>query len=343
LTNLEVALFGAGTTRNGIRATVRKVIGDLGYDPEATIASAKINHTLFGDTNFAVPTSMFCQLFAHCAKVTACQDFGMLVGAEGSLSWLGQIGFVAQNADNVGTALKTISTCFRHHDRSAVVELKSAGKFVSLSYAPLIEMEGQEQWLCGVMSCGVSFMRELCGANWTPEAVTFGIRRPENTRLFDAFFHTNLIFDVAESAILFDPAWLLHRISHAEPELYDLLLKEVKRELDHTPPDIDLELLRLVRTLIGTGQCSSEKIGELLGVSVRTLYDKFSKQGKTFQRVVDEVRFEMAKQFMKNTDMSLREISNRLDYSEVSAFTRAFHRWSGTPPASWRSSVHKIQ
>lgn len=156
-------MFGAGTTRNGVRASIRNVVSGLGYDPDAVISAAKINHSLYADHEFAVPTSMFCQLMAHCAAETSCQAFGMLVGTEGALSWLGRIGFVAQNSDNVADALKVIGNYFHLHDRSAVVELKPRGDLIALSYAPLVEMEGQDQWLSGVLSCAVRFMRELCG------------------------------------------------------------------------------------------------------------------------------------------------------------------------------------
>src|ERR1700710_2079311 len=100
-------MFGAGTPRNGIRTAVRKVIRSLGYDVDATIAAASINHALWADQDYPIPTSMFGQIFAHCAKATSCSDFGMLVGAQGSLSWLGRIGFMAQHADNVASALNS--------------------------------------------------------------------------------------------------------------------------------------------------------------------------------------------------------------------------------------------
>jgi AraC-like DNA-binding protein len=313
-------------------------VSGLGYDPVAIISGASINQVLYADPEFAVPTLMFSRLFAHCARATACQQFGLLVGAEGTLSWLGPIGFMALNAPDVVTALKTIGTYFAAHDRSAAVALKPQGDLISLSYTPLIVMEGQDQWLSGVMSSGVSFLRELCGTSWAPAAVTFAIRHPANTRLHDDFFRARLSFNAAENAILFDPVWLGHKISRAEPELFELLRKEVERQKGAESVDAGLELLRMVRALVGTGQCSSKTVSGLLGIPIRTLYDRLSKQGKTFQGVVDDIRFETAKQLMRNTDMALHDISDRLDYSEISAFTRAFHRWSGTSPGKWRSN-----
>jgi AraC-like DNA-binding protein len=77
----------------------------------------------------------------------------------------------------------------------------------------------------------------------------------------------------------------------------------------------------------------------LLGVSVRALSGRLEENGTSFKQIVEDVRFEMAKQLIQNTDMPLRDISERLDYSEISAFTRAFSRWSGIAPGNWRRSM----
>ena len=40
---------------------------------------------------------------------------------------------------------------------------------------------------------------------------------------------------------------------------------------------------------------------------------------------------------LEDTDMITAEISEALDYADASAFTRAFRRWTNSPPAAWRS------
>jgi AraC-like DNA-binding protein len=93
---------------------------------------------------------------------------------------------------------------------------------------------------------------------------------------------------------------------------------------------------RIVRALIGTGQCSAEKISDILNIRPRSLHGRLISRGKTLQQIIEDMRFEIAKQLMRNTPLALAEISARLDYSEVSAFNRAFNRWAGVPPGDWR-------
>ena len=57
-----------------------------------------------------------------------------------------------------------------------------------------------------------------------------------------------------------------------------------------------------------------------------------------FQALVEDDRREMALRLLDDTDASVTEIALALDYSETSAFTRAFRRWQGISLAQWRSS-----
>jgi AraC-like DNA-binding protein len=56
---------------------------------------------------------------------------------------------------------------------------------------------------------------------------------------------------------------------------------------------------------------------------------------------VDETRFEIAQQMLRDSAMEVGQIAELLDYAGVSAFTRAFRRWSGTTPAAWRAESRR--
>jgi AraC-like DNA-binding protein len=329
-------MFASGTTRVGGMKAIFEVITNLGYDPDPIIRRSGLSRESLADPDFIVPSSIFGELFQHCVDATGCRHFGMLVGAEGSFAWLGRIGFIARNSENVLSALKNLGEYFFHHDRSALVVLTQTDDFASLSYTLLFEMEARAQWLSGVMCFGVKIMRELCGPSWKPSEVTFAMPRPADIRPYEKFFRSKLSFDSSETALLFDSNWLGHVVEDAQPELCRLLIKDLEKDASLAIPDFPQDVLRIARTFIGTGQCSAEKISGLLGVSTRSLYAKLAAHDTSFKLVVEGARFEMAKQLIQNTDMPLSGISERLDYSEISAFTRAFSRWAGTSPGNWR-------
>ena len=73
-----------------------------------------------------------------------------------------------------------------------------------------------------------------------------------------------------------------------------------------------------------------------LFMSPASLQRKLAKEGVTFQTIKDELRRDLAITYLKTTAMSLKELADRLGFSESSAFQRAFKMWTGTAPGSYR-------
>ena len=84
-------------------------------------------------------------------------------------------------------------------------------------------------------------------------------------------------------------------------------------------------------------RCSSEAIARHLSVNRRTLSRRLRGVGAGFKALADEVRFDIARQLLTETDITLAQVSAALDFSEPAAFTRAFRRWSGRTPSEWRT------
>jgi AraC-like DNA-binding protein len=81
---------------------------------------------------------------------------------------------------------------------------------------------------------------------------------------------------------------------------------------------------------------SGDDAARRLHLHRRTLNRRLKDAGTTFRQMLDEVRFELAREMLSDTSLHITEIAARLGYRMPSAFTRAFRRWSGNSPARWR-------
>jgi AraC-like DNA-binding protein len=94
---------------------------------------------------------------------------------------------------------------------------------------------------------------------------------------------------------------------------------------------------RVLQTELLKDTCSVAAIARLFSMHRRTLHRHLRMEGVAFRQVANEIRFEIACDLLANTEMTLGQIAAALRYSEPSAFTRAFRRWSGQTPSAWRS------
>jgi AraC-like DNA-binding protein len=76
-----------------------------------------------------------------------------------------------------------------------------------------------------------------------------------------------------------------------------------------------------------------------LGLSVRTLQRRLEQHDVDFRSLVAETRHELAKRYLAENTANLTEIAFLLGYSELSAFDRAFRRWTGSTPLAARRSL----
>jgi AraC-like DNA-binding protein len=103
------------------------------------------------------------------------------------------------------------------------------------------------------------------------------------------------------------------------------------------------DLRRVLRTELLRDSCSAANIARLFSMHRRTLNRHLRTEGLAFRQVAREIRFEIACELLENTDMALGQIAAVLRYSELSAFTRAFRRWSSQTPSAWRGSHPRIR
>ncbi|KVE39935.1 hypothetical protein WS68_18845 [Burkholderia sp. TSV86] len=99
----------------------------------------------------------------------------------------------------------------------------------------------------------------------------------------------------------------------------------------------------VIRLRIADGEPSLDDMAEALNMPSRTLQRRLRTYGYTYQEILLAVRREVALDYLCNPDVQISELALLLGYSEISAFSRAFHRWFDTSPSEWRRGYLKAQ
>jgi AraC-like DNA-binding protein len=100
-------------------------------------------------------------------------------------------------------------------------------------------------------------------------------------------------------------------------------------------------LRRLLIAATPVSELHLERVAALFGRHPRTLNRLLQAEGTSFKRVLDEARYQIARQRLRDTRLSIQELAATLGYADATAFTRAFRRWSGASPSAWRSTCRR--
>jgi AraC-like DNA-binding protein len=79
-----------------------------------------------------------------------------------------------------------------------------------------------------------------------------------------------------------------------------------------------------------------DAVAAALHMSPRTLQRRLEQSGTRYSEVLDDVREAQARAWLSDRTLSLGEIGYRLGFSDLATFSRAFKRWTGKPPGTWR-------
>ncbi|HLL22805.1 MAG TPA: helix-turn-helix transcriptional regulator, partial [Kofleriaceae bacterium] len=85
---------------------------------------------------------------------------------------------------------------------------------------------------------------------------------------------------------------------------------------------------------IGTAPMMSRVAGHL-GMSIRTLRRRLLDEGMHFRTLLDNVRAEVSVQHLRSGRMTVSETAYLLGFESLSAFHRAFRRWTKRTPGAF--------
>ena len=134
----------------------------------------------------------------------------------------------------------------------------------------------------------------------------------------------------------FDAGILDNPIREANPQLHQVLDQHLKNLQLNFADDYCGQIRHLITQALTTGDCSIDRVASFLAVNKRTLQRQLKAQNTSYKDLLEEVRFNIARRYLRESCGSLTALADMLCYSELSAFSNAFRQCHGTSPRQWK-------
>ena len=123
--------------------------------------------------------------------------------------------------------------------------------------------------------------------------------------------------------------------------MYRQLIEQAERYLRslYQQDDIAAQLKRRLADLMARGEANADAACRALKLSRRTLQRRLKAEKTSFQKILREVRAELAIAYLRDARLKSLEVAMLLGYSNISSFTTAFKSWYDMPPAEYRQKV----
>lgn len=139
------------------------------------------------------------------------------------------------------------------------------------------------------------------------------------------FFHQEI------NSLVLHPDGLQERGHRHDPNLEQILTDYLEHDIEEKQgirSSADL-IKQAIRNEIGHKLVTAEHIADRLGLSTSSLYRRLREENTSFRVLADEVYYDLAMRYLRETKLSIAQIGETLGFSSPSSFTRAFTQWSG--------------
>jgi AraC-like DNA-binding protein len=324
----------------GVVKEIVPTLRDLGIEPDPVIREVGLDPRLFDDGANVIPFAALGRLLTLCVARTNCPHFGLLVGQRATILSLGLVGRLMLHSETVGDALRALVANLSIQNRGAVPSLTIGDDVALFTFSVYHRaVENADQISDGSIAVTVNALRTLCGSDWNPTEVLLPRASPTDPEPFQRHFRAPVRFNEEIAAIVLPVRDLDHRVPGADPLLRVMLEERIQHLKGAQGSEFTDDVRRLLRTRLTSTHCSADDIAHLLTIHRRTLSRHLKSSGMGYRSITNEIRFEIARQLLQDTQVSLAQVSAALGYSEASAFTRAFRRWSGQTPTAQREKV----
>ncbi|WP_420995131.1 AraC family transcriptional regulator [Cupriavidus sp. 30B13] len=194
------------------------------------------------------------------------------------------------------------------------------------------------------MATWICFARWLLGEGFFAGRIEFPHAAPPGGHADDyaQVFGCPVVFGAGRHAMHIDPALLARPSLQADAEMQAQMARIAQAQLRALEADGGGEIAQ-ARAFIGhalaRGEVPIASVTAHLGLPVRTLQRRLQARGMNYSALVDGVRRAQAEHYLADPAVSLAQLAMLLGFSEQSAFSHAFKRWTQETPNAWRRRV----
>jgi AraC-like DNA-binding protein len=331
-----------------------------GLSREALLAAAGLSEAMRSQPDARISTLAFVVLWRE--LVSKLPDVVVPVEVIQAIgpSALGITGQVVLRADDIAHAGQLIERFMRLTDTALSLRWLERGDLVGFTIGHRPEVVAMRFPIEVMLGTGFRLLSHAAGAPIPLREVSFAHPPGYPVEPYEALFGVPVRFSAEHSALWLprealsmpfagrDPIARRYLEAYAEQLLAALpepvqaqeqvLEQSIATASEPAAPSAPIAPIREAILLeLATSGAELARVARRVAMSPRTVQRRLEEAGTSYQDLVDELRANMAQSLLRDRARSIVDVAFELGYADLKGFYRAFRRWTGTTPASWRA------
>ena len=318
-----------------------KYLESVGITPEPLYKQAGIKPELLLNPNARISISCVDALWEQAASVIEDPCFAIDMAEFWHPSHMGALGYA-------WLASSTLRRAFNRAVRYIHVVTEDLNLEVADTPAGLkvsVDLEDSIFTLPQHHDLVLTILMHMCRFNFGDELIATQINlahpEPECSKKITEYFRTDVQFDAEQTCLTIaraDADLVLASGNRQIVLMHDEMLMKYLVEIKKG--DIVQQVQSIILDNLPDGQVTDRLVASELNLSERSMQRRLKEHKTTFRFLLDGVREMVAKQYIENPMNRMSDIAFLLGFSEQSAFSRAFKKWTGKSPVEYRNTLN---
>lgn len=249
----------------------------------------------------------------------------------------------ARSAANLGDAMESMARYTRLINEAAAVSIVPVGDLAEWRFRVTDGLRQPPAANDFVIASSLAFSRRNAISYEPPVEVRFMHERPAYAAEYERRFGAKASFGAPYNTIVMRRERLLVPMKLGNPKMQAAFEHQARQLLDRLEDrrSVAGRVREDVAAQFRMGSVSMHATARRLAMSVATLRRRLEEEGTTFSAIVDDLRRELAERYLGEARSAISEIAFLLGFSNVTAFGRAFKRWTGLSPTEYRATARR--
>lgn len=329
------------TTISTWAIAVLNTLETCGFDPEDVARKAGLDRKLLSNPDARIKIKDMSRLWKIAVEMTGDESLGLRAAENIRPTTFHALGFAIMVSSSLMDAFERLKRFYHIVSDSVEVRFEHGKDTMSFCFNPYDHMpQPSDEAFDMAMASIVSFARLLTNSKLNPVQVDLRRKNPVNPVAFISLFRSPVSFCADSNRIVFKIKDTKKPLAAANAEIarrndqivVDYLARFDKDRMSHK---VHVKLI----DLLPQGEPSFDKLARSMGLSTRSLHRYLQKENVVYREILNDIRKNLAAQYLKQPNLSIIEVAFQLGYSDSSNFTRAFKRWFGVSPKEYRKKA----
>lgn len=328
--------------RANIALPAVKFLNQIGAPTERVLRQAGLSVEALDDPEALIPLYCGFAFLERAAQSEGIEHLGVLVSQQAQMADLGVFGKIMQQSLTLYDLLHTISvlltTTYNSGARTWITQKGERVWFNHQFINPANQNNQQAQYYACLLY--LKIIQLVTETGWHPTDLHFQTSQLQGLDEMEMFSQVRLRFNQPNNAIGFHKN-LLHLPLKRPLNGALSLTQQVYENVQSSAPATDFtgSLQQLIRTQLSGGEANIDAAAAAAGMSIRSFQRHLAEAGLSYSRLVDQIRFELARTWLQDPTLQIVDVAFNLGYDNPANFTRAFKRWTGATPREFRHSA----